>query len=282
MTDNEEKKKCFIIMPIADAPGYDNGHFSRVYNHLIIPACQKAGYEPIRADDVTSSNFIVLDILKKIVECDLAICDLSGRNPNVMYELGLRQAFNKKTVLIKDNQSTSPFDVQAFRYHEYNHSLRIDNVIDDIDAIAKAMISTVMAQDDINSVVQLLKIEPAIVGEKTKLSIEETVLFDAINQLTSKVDRLSTKNVSISEALAEATLEKMSLGEILNLSNGLSIAKGRDFMDEDANYLGTFSKLEYNRDEKRSYVVFETKPGEMVKHDRRNLDIFKVVLGPPF
>ncbi|HHK7964829.1 hypothetical protein PTR04_19390 [Serratia ureilytica] len=282
MTDIGEIKKCFIIMPIADTPGYDNGHFSRVYNHLIIPACQKAGYEPIRADDVTSSNFIVLDILKKIVECDLAICDLSGRNPNVMYELGLRQAFNKKTVLIKDNQSISPFDVQAFRYHEYNHSLRIDNVLEDIDAIAKAMTSTALAQDDINSVVQLLKIEPAVVGEKTKLSIEETVLFDAINQLSNKVDRLSTKDISVSEALAEATLEKMTLGEIISLNNGLSIAKGRDFMDAAGNYLGTFLKLEYNRDEKKSYVVFENKPGEITKHDRRNLDIFKVIVGPPF
>ncbi|HID9646506.1 TPA: hypothetical protein ACXI3D_005018 [Serratia marcescens] len=278
----QEKKKCFIIMPIADASGYESGHFSRVYNHLIAPACKKAGFEPIRADDVTSSNFIVLDILKKIVECDLAICDLSGRNPNVMYELGLRQAFNKKTVLIKDNQSVSPFDVQAFRYCEYNHSLRIDNVISDIDAIAQAMISTATAQDDINSVVQLLKIEPAVVGEKTKLSIPDTVIFDAINQLTSKIDRISSKNFSVSEALAEATLEKMSLGEILNLNNGISIAKGREFTDENFNYLGTFSKIEYDREEKKSYVVFENKPGEFIRHDRKKLDIFKVVLGPGF
>ena len=72
-------KSCFIIMPIADVPGYDSGHFNRVYNHIIKPACELAGFSPIRADDINSSNLIVVDILKKIIESDLAICDLSGR-----------------------------------------------------------------------------------------------------------------------------------------------------------------------------------------------------------
>jgi hypothetical protein len=35
-------KKCFIIMPISDQEGYEKGHFSRVYKHLIKPACEKS------------------------------------------------------------------------------------------------------------------------------------------------------------------------------------------------------------------------------------------------
>ncbi|UZX55804.1 hypothetical protein ND446_02435 [Yersinia ruckeri] len=187
-------KTCFIIMPIADSSPYEPGHFNRVYHHLIAPACRKAGFEPIRADDVNSSNMIVLDILKKIVECDMAICDLSSRNPNVLYELGLRQAFNKKTVLIKDRITTSPFDVQAFRYAEYDNSLRVDYVKNEIVSLASSITSTYEAQNDINSIVQLLQVEPAKVGEKTQLSTTDTIILSAIENLTNRIDHIANKN----------------------------------------------------------------------------------------
>lgn len=192
--NTESLKTCFVIMPIADMNGYETRHFDRVYSHIIKPACEKAGFSPTRADEVSSSNLIVLDILRRIVECDIAICDLSGRNPNVMYELGLRQAFNKKTVLIKDDKTISPFDVQAFRYCEYDTSLRIDNAFNNISSIEKALKSTYAAvESDVNSIVQLLKIQPAQVGEKTILSSTDTLILDAINDLNSRFNSLSDK-----------------------------------------------------------------------------------------
>ncbi|EPR71058.1 hypothetical protein ADICYQ_0649 [Cyclobacterium qasimii M12-11B] len=91
-----KEKVCFIIMPISDQEGYEKGHFSRVYKHLIVPACERAGFKPIRADDEVKTNYIVIDIIRKILDSDIVLADLSAKNPNVMYELGIRQAFNKK------------------------------------------------------------------------------------------------------------------------------------------------------------------------------------------
>ncbi|CAI0997185.1 hypothetical protein [Serratia marcescens] len=196
----EKPKVCFIIMPIADVSSYDNGHFLRVYNHLIKPACEQAGFIPVRADDVSSSHMIVVDILKKIVESDLAICDLSARNPNVLYELGLRQAFNKKTVLIKDNKTDNIFDVQGFRYAGYDSNLRIDNVKNEVLKLSNALTETYNAIDDINSIVQLLKIEPAKIENKTELSAGDTVLFRAISELTKKVESLSYNKPNITSS----------------------------------------------------------------------------------
>ena len=70
---SEDKKECFVIMPISDAEGYDKGHFTRVYEHLVKPAVIEAGFEPMRADDTSKANFIVVDILKQILESDMAI-----------------------------------------------------------------------------------------------------------------------------------------------------------------------------------------------------------------
>lgn len=245
-------KTCFIIMPIADVPSYESGHFNRVYQHLIAPACRKAGFKPIRADEVNSSNMIVLDILKKIVECDMAICDLSSRNPNVLYELGLRQAFNKKTVLIKDKITTSPFDVQAFRYAEYDNSLRIDYVQNEIASLAIAIKSTYEAQNDINSIVQLLQIEPAQIGEKTQLSTPDTIILSAIRDLTNRIDAFSNNDITSRSTLNNDFKIKNSknIFEINDdpvfIVNGQPAKRLRDIISNE-NIFSKFSEYEFYR-----------------------------------
>lgn len=88
-------------MPIGDTDGYDKGHFTHVYDDIIKPAVELTEFTPRRADEVKETNFIHLDILTKLIEAPIAICDLSSRNPNVLFELGIRQAFDKPVVLIQ-------------------------------------------------------------------------------------------------------------------------------------------------------------------------------------
>jgi hypothetical protein len=91
-TDGEE---CFVVMPISDPDGYLPGHFRHVFDDIFAPACDKAGFRPIRADQVRETSLIHLDILQKLIKSPMALCDLSSRNPNVLFELGLRQAFDQ-------------------------------------------------------------------------------------------------------------------------------------------------------------------------------------------
>ena len=93
--------KCFVMMPISDQGNYERGHFDKVYEQIFKPAIEAAGYEPYRVDENKISSSIIEKIFKAIIECDMALCDLSNRNPNVLYELGIRQAYNKPVVLVK-------------------------------------------------------------------------------------------------------------------------------------------------------------------------------------
>ncbi|WP_342546266.1 hypothetical protein NST69_16585 [Paenibacillus sp. FSL P2-0089] len=193
----EEKRepiKCFVMMPIADIPEYGAGHFDRVYKHLIIPACVKAGFKASRADDTKSSNLIILDILQQIYNADMVICDLSAKNPNVMYELGIRQAFELPTVLIKDDITSRIFDISSLRDVEYDHTLRIDTVGVSIDALSDALTSTYNAfvngeKKHINSIVSLLGISPAKVHQ-TEISQDTSLILDSIKQLYSRINAI--------------------------------------------------------------------------------------------
>jgi hypothetical protein len=186
-----QMKKCFVVMPISDQEGYEKGHFNRVYEHLIKPACEKVGFIAIRADEEVKTNYIVVDIIKKILDSEMVICDLSAKNPNVLYELGLRQAFNKKVVLIKDKKTSRIFDIQGLRTLDYDNTLRIDEVNKSIDQISKTILETYESKGgEINSLIQLLAIQPADLPSQINLSQESSLILDTLSEISNRLRRL--------------------------------------------------------------------------------------------
>ncbi len=214
-------------MPISDQDGYEKGHFNRVYEYLIKPACEKSGFEPVRADEEVKTNYIVVDIIKKILDSDLVICDLSAKNPNVLYELGLRQAFNKKVVLIKDKITDRIFDIQGLRTLDYDHNLRIDEVNKNIQQISKTLIETFQSnEDEVNSLIQLLSIKPADLPSQISLSQESSLILEALNDLSVRLRKIEGKgkennyirNKNLKVALNNAEYE---IGEEIYNKEGL-------------------------------------------------------------
>ncbi len=164
-TNNTEETRnsndCFIIMPIADPEGYDKGHFKKVYEDIFKVACDNSGFHAIRADEVQQTNLIHLDILQKLIDSPMAICDLSSRNPNVLFELGLRQAFDKPTVLVQECGTPKIFDISPLRYTEYRKELKYREVLEDQESIGEALTATKKATDSgegINSIINLLSL----------------------------------------------------------------------------------------------------------------------------
>lgn len=220
-TNEQTKKKCFVIMPISDVDGYPKGHFNRVYDYIIVPACKQEGYEPIRADATSKSNVIIVDILRNILECDMAICDLSSRNPNVFYELGFRQAFNMKTVLMKDDQTDRPFDVSTIRSINYESSLRIDLVNKTITELTKALKETnEMSEKEPNSLLKLLSIDnPAKLPDRQKLSLDSSLILQAIQDLSMDMHRSMNQKRIIDGGNAHSNEVMLPNGQIAKIGD---------------------------------------------------------------
>lgn len=151
MSDNEakdKKQRCFVIMPFTDPDGYDQGHFLKIYNQIFVEAIKEAGYEPYRVDENKICDSIIDKIFDAIQNCEMALCDLSGKNPNVLYELGLRQAYNKPVVLVKDNITDKIFDISGISTIEYNSSRLYEDVIEARESIKTAIIATREGKED--------------------------------------------------------------------------------------------------------------------------------------
>jgi hypothetical protein len=190
---------CFIIMPISDHPEYPKGHFTEVYRYFIRPTVEEAGFTCIRADDFGASHLIQLEIVRQAISADLCICDLSSRNPNVLFELGIRQAFDKPTVLLKDQKTPETFDINGFRYVSYDHELRIGAITDAKNQLRKAIDDTMGAHgenDQVFSLVSMLALKEAASLQKANVDPENAQL----QILDRKIDTLQRMVQSIAES----------------------------------------------------------------------------------
>jgi hypothetical protein len=193
----EKTEECFAIMPIGDQPDTSAEHFMRVYEDIIKPACSMAGFKATRADEEDGTNLIQQQILRSIIDAPICVCDLSCLNPNVMFELGIRQAFDLPVVLIKDHITQNVFDIQGLRYHEYNKSLRYYDVINFQQKLSSAIITTIEESKEniANSIIRLVDIPPAKLGEEKDVdtnSLLRLVLAE-VNDVKSRFVRYDNK-----------------------------------------------------------------------------------------
>lgn len=104
---------CFVVMPF-------HALFELEYERVIRPAIEEAGLECIRGDEIYTEQSIVQDIWKSIRQARVIVAELSGRNPNVMYETGLAHAIGKPIIMLTRDQNDVPFDLRSLRYIYYD------------------------------------------------------------------------------------------------------------------------------------------------------------------
>lgn len=130
---SEVEKHCGIIMPIAPMDGYTADHWSEVKS-IITEATQQVNGIKFKTEIVSNSDGEIDIIHKRIIQnlfnADIVICDISGRNPNVMFELGMRLTFDKPTIIIKDDVTDFIFDTGVIEHLIYPKDLRFKKIVE--------------------------------------------------------------------------------------------------------------------------------------------------------
>lgn len=105
---------CFVMMPFAPPHG---DYYAKIYK----PAIEKAGLRPVRADaEIFGTGKIIDQIWSGINAAKVLVAELTTRNPNVFYELGLAHALEKPVVLVSSNEDDIPFDLKHIRVIYYD------------------------------------------------------------------------------------------------------------------------------------------------------------------
>lgn len=123
------KKKCGIIMPISASADYSMEHWQEVLT-ILVEALSETEFEPRLVSDDVAIGLIHERIVNNIYSDEIVVCDVSSKNPNVMFELGMRLAFDKPTIIIKDENTGYSFDTGVIEHINYPSSLRFNKIVE--------------------------------------------------------------------------------------------------------------------------------------------------------
>lgn len=103
----------FVISPFGEP-------FDTYFAQIVKPSLEECGLYAVRGDSLYRPTTIVDDIWQGIQEAKLLIAELTDRNPNVFYELGLAHAISKPVILISKSIEDVPFDLRSIRVLVYD------------------------------------------------------------------------------------------------------------------------------------------------------------------
>ena len=123
------RKKCGIIMPISQIDGCDDHHWAQVKN-ILTEAIEAANCESSLVSEDNATGIIQARIIQNLYENPIIVCDVSGKNPNVMFELGMRLAFGKYAIIVKDDKTDYSFDTAPIEHLTYPRDFNYYKIID--------------------------------------------------------------------------------------------------------------------------------------------------------
>lgn len=116
-----DEKLIFILTPFHER--YE-GDYS-----VIREVCASTGFKAFRGDENYFKSDIFPEMLKLIVKANLIIANINGRNPNVLYELGIAQALDKPVILISKEPNNLPIDIKSKRFLIYKNNDELRELI---------------------------------------------------------------------------------------------------------------------------------------------------------
>lgn len=129
-----DNRLVFVLTPFND-----NYRDSFIF---IREVCSKLNLKCIRGDEDYIPNEIFPSIIKQILKSRLVIANITGRNPNVMYELGVAHALGKTAVIVAEDFTDIPFDINNKRIILYKNEDELKRKLE--QSITDMLISRVL------------------------------------------------------------------------------------------------------------------------------------------
>ncbi len=187
--------KCFVIMPFGN-PQEDAELFDRlnsIYEKWIKPTIENTQITENKEDRIIchrgDKDFhpgeIIIHIIENLVSSDIVLADLTGKNPNVFYELGVRHAISNNTILIAENLEDIPFDLRPLRAISYKYTP--DGMLKFKSELEEAVKAIISNPEKIDNPVRRYLYE----SEIKKIMVNSTPPgYDVLKDLISEVSNL--------------------------------------------------------------------------------------------
>lgn len=113
-----DPQRAFVISQIGEPESSVRRRADEVFDYIVKPAAEKCGLTAHRSDHERKPGQVTSELIRSILESRVVIADMTGRNPNVYYELGVVHSFRRPVVLLVDHAASLSFDTQHERVIE--------------------------------------------------------------------------------------------------------------------------------------------------------------------
>ncbi len=194
-------KHCFVITPIGDEPSAVRRATQGLLDVVIRPILEEQGFNVAAAHEISSSGSITNQIVEHLLRDDLVIANLTGLNPNVMYELAVRHAKRLPVVSIAEEGTKLPFDIAAERTIFYKNDIA---GVQELEQKLRSMVeeSVKDAQPD-NPIYRASK--TALIKESTEVKDVEKFILSRLEEIGSSLASLEGRITSAPKAMPAQT-----------------------------------------------------------------------------
>lgn len=255
--ETEEKhppKKCGIVMPISTIDGCSEAHWSDVLQ-ILESAISDAGFQGDLVSNADDVGIIQKRIIQNLYDNPLVVCDVSGKNPNVMFELGMRLAFDKPTIVVKDDRTSYSFDTAPIEHIEYPRDLRYSKIIEFKTKLAEKIVGTYDRSISDPSYTTFLKnfgeFKVAKIDQKEVTGIE--ILLDEVRTIKNALRRIDKDPWPVAVS-SKRTSERRRYSLTLK-GPDQSIEKALNYLNEFAESTDLDVKLTTTGDEKKYIFI---------------------------
>jgi len=179
-------------MPISTIDACSEEHWRDV-RVILSEAIEDAGFSPQLVSEADDVGIIQKRIIQNLYENPIVVVDVSAKNPNVMFELGVRLAFDRPTVIVKDDKTSYSFDTSPVEHLTYPRDLRFGRIVEFKESLAEKVRATnVKATTDPNYTTFLKHFGTFKVAElQTELVTPDKLLLEEMRGLREMVGKLA-------------------------------------------------------------------------------------------
>lgn len=273
MTKEPSKLRCGLVMPISAIDSCSEQHWEDVRS-IIKEAMFETNFTIELVSDSNQIGIIQKRIVQNLYDNELIICDVSAKNPNVMFELGMRLAFDKPAIIIKDDKTNYSFDTGQIEHISYPRDLNYHSIQQFKATLKRKAEATYEASQGENYTTFLKHFGQFVVAKLDEKKVgKDEYLMSAISELRGEVSALGKRILlredrvrPSNELLSADTINIMSEKEFIEmvLRRQPALAKKIKFNELTPNELDTLAD-EYLSKYVPSNISIKARHVDMIK-----------------
>jgi hypothetical protein len=187
----DQKKRCFVITPIGEDGSETRRCTDGLMDAVLRPTLAGLGFEVFVAHEIAKPGSITNQVIEHLLEDEMVVANITGLNPNVMYELAVRHAVRLPVVCVSENTTRPPFDIAEERMIFFVDDMR---GVEDLKPRLKSAVEAAVDDKTPDNPIYRAK-QTNIMKQAAGSNDVQKFILDRLDQIDAKISKPATSSM---------------------------------------------------------------------------------------